>query len=177
MIVEISFIVKDDIPSGASRIVASRIGAVAVENRLPCGAGVGGLPRTAGGCGQVPRAGNFRVHSNVNDAAGHEGRADTSQPQWSCQSGMDFGRLVLRRVAVLRDSNAPNGTQRQSETENFRHERPGHIDDPIHKQKYRALDITVCGWQFGKYLHAAAIFPAGSAQRDGWRATPRKSPL
>src|SRR6185503_2851093 len=62
--------------AGVEDDAADRVAHLAVEDRLPGGAGVGGLPDAAGGRGHVAHGVVGGVDGDVDDAAGGERRAD-----------------------------------------------------------------------------------------------------
>ena len=79
------------------RDAADRVGALAVEDGRPGGPGVLGLPDAARGHGQEPALLVGRVHGDVGDAAGGDGRPDAAQRE----AGPGVGRPDGLGLVVL----------------------------------------------------------------------------
>src|SRR5262249_50731026 len=71
--------------------VADGVGTLAIEDRRPGDAGVGGLPDPAGGHRDVVVTAVVRVDGEADDAAGEQRRADRAQ----AQPGEDLGRQAV----------------------------------------------------------------------------------
>src|SRR5262249_25533373 len=101
---------------------ADGVGALVVEEGVPGGAGVGGLPDPARGDGDVPGGAVLRMNRKRGNASGREGRPEGAQPESADGTGAEgvvCGRLTRQRA---------DEEQRQDEDEqsgaDARHRRP-----------------------------------------------------